>query len=164
MRQVSVRILPLLLCLCLVLSLFGTCVPTASADTPIVKVLATTSYTPVALMDVNFITAATSTPGIYLLQYGWYDAATGNPVREKFGSRRVAAVLVFATHDGYEFDPQAAAYLNNERSACTVSDDRHFLTLTREYDPMIWAPSVIKDPGDEYLDEGGYASFVTSAS
>lgn len=164
MRQKPARILPLLLCLCLVLSLFGFCAPKASADTPIIKVLSTTSYTPVALMDVNFITAATSTPGIYLLEYGWFDAATGNPVREKFGTRRVAAVLVFATHDGYEFDPQAAAYLNNERSVCTVSEDRHYLTLTREYDPMIWAPSVIKDPGDEYLDEGGYASFVTSAS
>ena len=151
MRQKPARILPLLLCLCLVLSLFGFCAPKASADTPIIKVLSTTSYTPVALMDVNFITAATSTPGIYLLEYGWFDAATGNPVLEKFGTRRVAAVLVFATHDGYEFDPQAAAYLNNERSVCTVSEDRHYLTLTREYDPMIWAPSVIKDPGDEYL-------------
>ena len=65
MRQKTARILPLLLCLCLVLTIFGFCASKASADTPIIKVLSTTSYTPVALMDVNFITAATSTPGIY---------------------------------------------------------------------------------------------------
>ena len=164
MRRKKTVILSALLCICLCLTLAGLRPSAAEAESYIVKVLATTSYTPVALMDANEITAATSTNGIYLFDYGWYESSSGNRVMGKFGVRPVSVLMTFATHDGYEFDSTVAVYLNNSPASYEVSADRHYLTLTRTYDPMIWKPSVIKNPGDEYLTEGGIASFVASAS
>ena len=158
------RLLTALLCLCLCLTLSGVLPQRASADMVIPKLLATTSYTPVALMDVNNITAATSTPGVYLTEYTWRDVNTGNLITSKFGTGRVEVSMTFATHDGYEFSPNIAVYLNNSPAYYILGEDRHYLTLIRNYDPMIWKPSVIKNPGDEYVDEGGYASFVAAAS
>ena len=163
-RRKKTVILSALLCICLCFTLAGLRPSAAEAESYIVKVLATTSYTPVALMDANEITAATSTNGIYLFDYGWYESSSGNRVMGKFGVRPVSVLMTFATHDGYEFDSTVAVYLNNSPASYEVSADRHFLTLTRTYDPMIWKPSVIKNPGDEYLTEGGIASFVASAS
>ncbi len=164
MKRKRTMILSALLCLCLCLTLSQLRPPEAGAESYIVKVLATTSYTPVALMEAGEITAATSTNGIYLYDYGWYEASSGNPVNGKFSVRPVSVLMTFATHDGYEFDSTVAVYLNNSPASYEVSPDRHFLTLTRTYDPMIWKPSVIKNPGDEYVNEGGIASFVASAS
>lgn len=164
MRRKRTIFLSALLCLCLCLTLSQLRPPEAEAESYIVKVLATTSYTPVALMEADEITAATSTNGIYLYEYGWYEASSGNPVNGKFGVRPVSVLMTFATHDGYEFDSTVAVYLNNSPASYEVSPDRHYLTLTRTYDPMIWKPSVIKNPGDEYVNEGGLASFVASAS
>ena len=164
MNQNRRRLLTAFLCLCLCLTLSGVLPQRASADTVIPKLLATTSYTPVALMDVNFITAATSTPGVYITEYNWSDANTGGLITSKFGTGRVEVSMTFATHDGYEFSPDIAVYLNNSPVYFVLGEDRHYLTLIRNYDPMIWKPSVIKNPGDEYVDEGGYASFVANAS
>ena len=164
MRRTRTIVLAVLLCLCLCFTLSQLRPPMAAAESYIVKVLATTSYTPVALMDANEITAATSTNGIYLYDYGWYEASSGNRVTGKFSVRPVSVAMTFATHDGYAFDSTVAVYLNNSPAAYEVSEDRHYLTLTRTYDPMIWKPSVIKNPGDEYVTEGGLASFVASAS
>ena len=63
MRRKRTIILSALLCLCLCLTLSQLRPPEAGAESYIVKVLATTSYTPVALMEAGEITAATSTPG-----------------------------------------------------------------------------------------------------
>ena len=164
MRRKRALILSVILCMCLSLTLSRLLPPQAAADSYITKVLATTSYTPVALMDVNYITFATSTNGIYLTDYGWYDTHSGSPVYTKFSVRPVEVSMTFATHDGYVFDGNVAVYLNNSPAYYVLSDDRHYLTLSRTYDPMIWAPSVIKNPGDEYVNEGGFASFVASAS
>ena len=164
MRRKRTVILSALLCICLCLTLSCLRPGVAEAESYIVKVLATTSYTPVALMEAGEITAATSTKGIYLADYGWYEASSGNRVAGKFGVRPVSVLMTFATHDGYVFDSTVAVYLNNSPAAYEVSADRHYLTLTRTYDPMVWKPSVIKNPGDEYLTEGGIASFVASAA
>ncbi len=134
------------------------------ADEPIVKVLATTSYTPVALMDVSFITAATSTPGIYIVEYNWYDMTNGSKIYSQFGTGQAEVEITFATHDGYEFSDNVAVYLNNSPANFIVSADHHYLTLTRVYAPMIWAPSVIHNPKDEYVNEGDFASFVATAN
>ena len=157
------RFLSVLVCVCLCLTLFSLRLPAASAETEIGKVLATTSYTPVALMDVAEITAATSTSGVYITEYGWYDLRGGYQLSSRFGTGPVEVSITFATHDGFIFSGSVDAYLNNERCVAVVSPDRHYMTLTRTYDPMIWLPSVMKSPGDEYLDEGGLASFVATA-
>ena len=164
MNRKRKRLLSALLCLCLCLALFQARLPEAAADSEIIKVLATTSYTPVALMEADSISAATSTNGIYMVDYAWYDVRNGNRIGTKFGTGPVEVSMTFATHDGYVFSNSVAVYLNNSPAKYTLSEDRHYLTLTREYDPMIWMPSIIKNPGDEYVDEGGLASFVASAS
>ena len=156
-----IRFLAALVCLCALLPFR---LPKASAETEIGKVLTTTSYTPVALMDAGEITAATSTNGVYITNYEWYDLFGGYLISARFGTGPVQVVITLATHDGFLFSGSVDAYLNNERAVCEVSPDRHYLTLTRTYDPMIWKPSVIKNPGDEYVNEGGLASFVASAS
>ena len=79
MRRKRTVILSALLCLSLCLTLSHLRPMQAEAESYIVKVLATTSYTPVALMEAGEITAATSTKGIYLADYGWYEASSGNP-------------------------------------------------------------------------------------
>ena len=164
MRGRLTRFSGAMLCLCLCFSLFSLRAPQAAADREIVKVLATTSYTPVALMDVDRITAATSTTGIYLTEYGWYDVRGGYPITSRFGAGPVELSMTFATHDGFVFAGSVAVYLNNSPAVYTLSEDRHYLTLTREYDPMIWLPDVNKSPSDEYVDEGGLASFVATAN
>ena len=163
MGRIKTRILAAALCLCLCFALFGIHMPSASAETLISKVLATISYTPVALMDVDYITAAFSTGGIYMTDYGWY-SADGTRIYNKFGTGPAEVSITFATDDGFIFDDRVDVYLNNAVVHYDLSPDRHYLTLSRSYEPMIWAPSVIKNPGDEYLDEGGLASFVASAS
>ena len=162
MSRFKTRFLAAMLCLCLCAALFGVHSPSAAAETLISKVLATLSYTPVALMDVGYITADTSTGGIYITDYGWY--TDGVRLNSKFGTRAAEVSITFATHDGFIFDDRVDVYLNNALVHYDLSPDRHYLTLTRSYEPMIWAPSVIKNPGDEHVDEGGLASFVASAS
>ena len=159
-----IRILPALLCLCLCLTLFSFRLPAASAETEVPKVLATISYVPVALMEAGDITAATSTSGIYITEYNWYDIRGNYLITSRFGSGPVAVAITFATHDGFVFSGGVDVYLNNEPAAYEMSPDRHYLTLMRTYDPQIWLPSVIKNPGDEYLDEGRVASFVAAAN
>ena len=159
-----IRILPALLCLCLCLTLFSFRLPAASAETEVPKVLATISYIPVALMEAGDITAATSTSGIYITEYNWYDIRGNYLITSRFGSGPVAVAITFATHDGFVFSGSVDVYLNNEPAAYEMSPDRHYLTLMRTYDPQIWLPSVIKNPGDEYLDEGRVASFVAAAN
>ena len=159
-----IRLFSVLLCLCACLTLFSLRVPEASAESEIGKVLATTSYDPVALMDVSEITAATSTNGIYIVEYNWFDLNGGYLLTSRFGSGPVEVSITFAAHDGYVFAGNVAVYLNNRPADYVLSPDRHTLTLTRVYDPMIWMPSIIKSPGDEYVDEGGLASFVAAAT
>ena len=72
MRKSSKSLLTAILCLALCLTLCVFAPQKASADQVIGKILATTSYTPVALMDVSDITAATSTGGVYIVDYAWY--------------------------------------------------------------------------------------------
>jgi len=157
------RLLTALLCLAMCFALCVAVPQKAAADQQIGKILATTSYTPVALMDVSYITAATSTGGIYITDYAWYDLNNGTRMFSQFGTGQVEVEITFATHDGFEFADNVAVYLNNSPADYILSADHHYLTLTRVYAPMIWAPSVIKNPSDEWINEGGFASFVATA-
>ena len=149
------------LCLCL-------CAPAltpqrASAVLEIGKVLTTTSTTPVALMEVSQITAATSTGGCYISGYDWHDSqgwtATGT-----FGTEVYRVTITVSAADGYYFSENVAVYLNNEPAAFDMSTDFRTLTLYRDYSPAQWAPTVIKNPGSETVEVGGFASFVATAT
>ena len=66
MKKSTRRLVTALLCLCLCLALHALSPMKASAEEIISKVLTTTKYTPVALMDVGLSPAGTSTPGVWV--------------------------------------------------------------------------------------------------
>lgn len=148
-------------CLCFGLCAFGSA--PASAELEIGKVLATAVPTPVALMDVGSIPAATSTDGCYIAAYNWYDPS-GNVLTGQFGTGSYQIAIQIDTYDGYYFSDTVQVFLNNSQAAYTLDPGKRSLTLYRDYTPDVWAPSVIKSPGAETVDEGGWASFVATAT
>ena len=153
--------------LCLILALicsFGVCSSSkAYADNSIKKILTTISATPVALMDPGTITAATSTEGCYIISAGWFDAA-GNAVVGAFGTETYRLVIQIGASEGYTIPADCPCYLNNSSITAEISASGKKATLVREYTAAIWAPTIIKNPADETVDDGGWASFVVSAS
>ena len=154
------RLLTLLLCLGLCVSLPGLVPLHAAADQDIPKVLSTTSYTPVALMEVANVAVATSTAGCYVESYGWYTASGW--VTDRFNTDVTTVRIVLHTQDGYRFSDSVAVYLNNIPAAFSLSNDNHTLTLERSWAPEIWTPTIIKQPGNETVDLGGTASYVVT--
>lgn len=134
----------------------------ANADYEIDKVLATTSHVPVALMDVSNITAATSTPGCDVVSYYWADSY--GTMSGWFSTSNCRVVMRIQAYDGYIFSENVAVYLNNESASFTRDPDGKYIDLTREYAPLVWAPTVIKHPGGESVEAGDWASFVATAT
>lgn len=158
------RLLTAALCLCIGPALGLLCPGRAAAEQEIGKVLTTTSHTPVALMEAGTITAATSTGGCSITEYNWYDLNSGSAVTGQFGTGNVEVDITLAAAEGYVFSESVAVYLNNSQAAYVLSADRRYLSLSRTYAPDIWAPTVIKQPGSEKLNEGDSTSFVATAS
>ncbi len=157
-------LLSVLLICCLVLSVGAAARTGASADDAVIsKVLTTLSSTPVALVDPSLITVATSSPGCYIVSAGWFNA-NNQPVTGAFNSETYRLEIVIGASDGYILDPNVACYLNNSAITSAVSADRRTVVLTREYTADVWAPTIYKNPGDETVDEGGWASFVVAGS
>ena len=164
MHAVGRRLLTVLLCLCLCLGAVSLCPVKAHADAILItKVLTTTKFTPVALMDLQYVTAATSTSGVYIAEYGWFDTATNARITNNFTTRPAEVQITLGTYDGMEFADNVAVYLNNIPASYVVSADHRYLTLSRTYTPDVWKPSVIKNPENETVEEGGIASFAASA-
>ena len=137
--------------------------PKAAADnTVITKILTTVQPTPVALMDPSAITVATSTEGCTILSANWFDAA-GNRVTGAFGTETYRLEITVGTAQGYTIDADCKCYLNNSSISSAIRDSGQTAFLVREYTAALWAPTVYKHPGDETVDEGGWASFVVSA-
>lgn len=151
----------LLLCFVLCL-LLGFAPVKASADYEIDKVLATTSHVPVALMDVYNITAATSTPGCDVTSYYWADAY--GTMSGWFSTSNCRVVMRIQAYDGYFFSENVSVYLNNEAVSFSRDPEGRYIDLTREYAPLVWAPTVIKHPGGESVEVGDWASFVATAT
>ena len=164
MQAKNLRLLTLITLLSLVLS-FGAVLPaSASAEnTAVGKILTTISATPVALTSPSQIVAATSTPGCRIISAGWYDA-NGMAVSGDFGPETYTLVMVIGVTDGYTIRPDVACYLNNSAISCSVDPSGTSATLERDYTAAVWAPTVYKHPGNETVDEGGWASFVVSGA
>ena len=158
------RFISAMLCLILCVSLCCFMPASASAEFTIPKILAQLSYTPVALMDVGYIQATTTTEGCYIESYAWYQESNGQLIYGQFGTDTVYVQITLRTYDGFVFDDNVAAYLNNNRVAATVYDGGTAATFTRVYAPDVWTPSVVKHPGSEKTEEGGNASFVSTAT
>lgn len=156
------KMISALMCICMCAALCCLIPVRASADFEITKVLSTAVPTPVALMDVRNIPAATSTQGCYIAGYNWYDSK-GNVASGTFGTGTYRIVITIGTQDGYVFSPDVAVYLNNGRADFSLDSSMRTLTLYRDYVPEIYAPTIFKHPGNETVDEGGEASFVVSS-
>ena len=157
-KKIMAGFLSLLLCL----GLCGLIPIEASAEGEIGKVLTTLSNVPVAMDGVYSITAATSTEGCYLTGYGWYDS-NGGPADGTFEAGTYRVEITVAAAEGYYFADGVDVYLNNSR-ADYILHDSGSLTLYRDYDAQLWAPTIIKHPTTEKVKEGELASFVAMAS
>ena len=162
MTTIQKRALAGLLSLLLCLGICGLIPTEASAEGEIGKVLTTLSNVPVAMDGVYSITAATSTEGCYLTGYGWYDS-NGSPADGTFGTGTYRVEITVAAAEGYYFADGVAVYLNNS-SVDYVMNDSSSLTLYRNYDAQLWAPSIYKHPTTENVKEGELASFVAMAT
>lgn len=164
MRALKLRFLTLFIVFSLVLSLGFAAATTASAENTVIsKILTTLSSTPVALDLPSSITAATSTPGCYIVSAGWYDAG-GKIMTEAFSPETYSLVMIVGASSGYTISQDVACYLNNSAISCSVDASGSFATLTRDYTAAVWAPTIYKNPGNETVDEGGWASFVVSGA
>lgn len=151
------------LALCMLAALpFAACEP-AYAEGEITKVLATTSYTPVALMDVSFISASTSTDGCYATSITWYDQ-NYTVLTDKFGTDTLHLEIRLDAYEGRYFAEDLRAYLNNSEVDYAIGEGGSFIILRRDYTPEVWLPTVIKHPGAETITEGSWASFVATAT
>ena len=130
---------------------------------PITKVLATTSTVPVASQSAYEITGATSTSGAYFSGISWYDSA-GQYINGAFTTDYATVNIRLDAAPGYYFADGLAAYLNNSPVDYVIYDGGSYIMLSRTYAPEVWAPTVIKHPGGETVDEGGWCSFVATAS
>lgn len=162
MTERKKRVFSGLLCLFLCLWLCALVPVTASAEGEIDKVLTTLSNVPVAMDGVYSISAATSTEGCYLTGYGWYDS-NGNPADGTFEAGTYRVELTVTAAEGYSFADGVAVYLNNSQVEYVMNDSNN-LTLYRYYDAQLWAPTIIKHPTTEKVEEGELASFVAMAS
>ena len=162
MTVMKKRALAGLLCLFLCLGFCGLIPTEASAEGEIGKVLTTLSNVPVAMDGVYNITAATSTEGCYLTGYGWYDS-NGSPADGVFEAGTYRVEITVNAAEGYYFADGVAVYLNNS-SVDYVMNDSSSLTLYRNYDAQLWAPSIYKHPTTENVKEGELASFVAMAT
>ena len=162
MTTIQKRALAGLLILLLCLGICGLIPTEASAEGEIGKVLTTLSNVPVAMDGVYSITAATSTEGCYLASYGWYDS-NGSPADGVFEAGTYRVEITVNAAEGYYFADGVAVYLNNS-SVDYVMNDSSSLTLYRNYDAQLWAPSIYKHPTTENVKEGELASFVAMAT
>jgi len=155
------RIISLLCVLVMLISLLPL---SASADNAIEKVLCTLSTIPVAMNDSRDIYAATSTANCYIEDYHWRRTSDGYMIYQLFGRENVEVSITLRAYDGWYFSDSVAVYLNNSSAFFSLGEGGKTLTLTREYTPELWAPAVIKQPGNETVEEGEFASFVASAT
>lgn len=159
MKMAVKKFIVLCLVLCMGISVFPA---KAHADSAIDKVLATTSHTPVALMDVSMITSNTSTPGCSVVSYRWVDSY--GTMSGWFSTGNCTVEMRIQAQDGFYFSEGVVAYLNNEKVNLVRDPEGKFIDISREYAPLVWAPTVIKHPGGETIEAGGWASFVATAT
>ena len=163
MRMPVKRLLSLCLLLCLSLSflVFAPIQGEAAGGWPISSVRLQTSYTPVALMDLELMTVGTTTDGCSVESTAWY-LSNGSPIEEQFGTDPVYLEVTLGASGNYSFASDVAVYINNV-SASVISNNGTSMTVrSHEYTPDAWAPSVTKQPAPEEVNEGGSATFTVA--
>ncbi len=153
-------------CLVLCLIMLFPCLAPLSAHAEgetIDKVLVKTSASPVALMQVKTLTANTSTAGTYISGYNWFDT-DGRAIEGTFGTGDARIIIELTAQEGYTFAEELSVFLNNEAVEFTVDDTKTKVRLQKVYTPMLWAPTITKNPKGEKVIEGERAGFTAAAT
>lgn len=167
------RAIALLLALCLCASLLCLAperAEAAEANTQdaiktVSKVLCSLNYTPVVMMDLKFVTVSSSSTDCSITSAYWTDAS-GAQVSGSFKTGTYTLNVNYAVNTGMVFAATVAGYINNKADgvSVTVAADGKTATLRKTYEAEIWAPTVVKQPGSEKVDLGGWCSFAVSGT
>lgn len=121
---------------------------------------------PVIMMSLSECMASSSKEGYSVSYTKWYDGA-GSKIQSYFSDDSTHKIeILVAANEGFCFNERTVVVLNNSTegiSTSLINGGREML-IYKEYVPKKWAPTVIKDPGGETVDKGGWASFVSTAT
>ncbi|MGX8692335.1 MAG: hypothetical protein ACSW8E_01075 [Clostridia bacterium] len=140
--------------------------PTPTPEPQVLNKLTTTlDRTPVVLLAVSEPKATVSSKNASLVSLTWYDPL-GNalPGNSAFDYMTYRMEIIARADDGYLFSSSLNAYLNNSATDVSVSPDGKTATISREYEALVFAPRIIKHPGEETVDEGSFVSYVSTAA
>lgn len=118
----------------------------------------TFSMPPVNAADVSALNVSTASGGCYISKVEWYDIY-GERITNKFTGDNATVEIVVKSSTGRYFSGGVSVTIDGAAvSFAHYGDELH---ISNTYSPVIWAPSMVKHPGDETVVEGGVASFVS---
>lgn len=138
--------------------------PAEPTEIVIKKILTQLTAGPVVLSGPDRCIATTSTENLGF-SYGWYDS-NGTLVSGNFDEGNYDLIMYFTAAGGYVISSEVAVYLNNSDRdlIISVASDGKSATVRKRFEASIWRPNVIKHPGDETVSEGGWVSYVATAT
>ena len=129
------------------------------------KLTVTLDRTPVVLLSNSECHSTVSSKNATFVSLTWYDAANNAmPAGAQFEFQSYRAEIRAKADDGYVFAQDLHGYLNNSAATVTVSSDGKYATVSREYNAIVYAPRIIKQPGFEEVEEGKFVSYVCTAA
>ena len=159
------KILCFSLALCLCLALFAMMPPRAAAETGIKKVLIQTGNggtPPVVWLELQYFPTKTSTQGVTITSAQWYYQDNTAVVGRFKDDTPVYLVVYVEANAGYVFNDDARCYINGSDTTYVKLSPTTRKITSHMYTPEVWAAAVYKNPTDETIDPGGWASFVVS--
>lgn len=122
------------------------------------NVALTFSMPPVNAADVSALNVSTTTGGCYISSVAWYDIY-GERITNKFTGNNATVEIVVKSSSGRYFSSDVSVTIGGQ--AVSYAHYGSELHISNTYSPVIWAPTMVKHPGDETVIEGGVASFVS---
>ena len=156
------KIISTLMMLCILVQLFPLCIPEkaeASGMREIKNVSISFSMPPVNAADVSALSVSLATGGCYINSVVWKDMY-GQRMTNKFTGSNATVEIEIEASSGYYFPGDVAVSIGGEPVA-RQRDGDYILKISKTYSPVIWAPTMVKHPGDEEVKVGGIASFVS---
>lgn len=102
-----------------------------------------------------------SSAGCYINSSKWYDMY-GQPLSGKFTKDNATLEIYINASPGYSFAADVEVTIGGEAAAFVNYGTQ--LAISKTYVPVIWAPGIVKHPGDEIVMEGALISFVAYGS
>lgn len=148
----------MLLCLVLCIGLVPLEAAAFGGMQDIKNVALTFSMPPVNAADVSALNVSTTSGGCYISKVEWYDIY-GERITNKFTGDNATVEIVVKSSTGRYFAGNVSVTIDGAAVSFAHYGDE--LWISNTYSPVIWAPTMVKHPGDETVVEGGIASFVS---